>query len=125
MRKSWKGILKMFRFENLEIWQKAIVLSREIFGIADTFPQKVQYSLSSQLRSAVLSIPNNIAEGSGSSSIQEFKSFLNYSIRSAYEVVSMLILSRDSGYMKKEDFDRYFRELEILVKQIRTFKKKI
>ncbi len=115
----------MFRFEDLEIWKQAIVLCKEIFEVADNFPQKVHFSLGSQLRAAVLSVSNNIAEGSGSNSTQEFKSFLNYAIRSVYEVVSMLVVSRDTGYLSQDNFKKYYDDLEILVRKIRSFRNKI
>jgi four helix bundle protein len=56
----------MFRFENLEVWQRAAAISPALFQIAETLEQRKQFRWAEQLRAAALSITNNIAEGSGS-----------------------------------------------------------
>ncbi|MBI5872824.1 MAG: four helix bundle protein [Candidatus Omnitrophica bacterium] len=112
----------MFRFESLDIWKMAITYASKVYDFTDEFPQKVQYSLASQLRNSSLSISNNIAEGSGSSSKLEFKSFLNYSIRSLYETVSGLILAKEKNYLAQDKFDQVYQESELLVKKIRAFR---
>lgn len=113
----------MFRFETLDIWKMAIEYCSKVYDIADNFPQKVQYSLGSQLRGSSLSIPNNIAEGSGSESRKDFKNFLNYSVRSAFETISGLTLAKKKQYLKETQFDELYKEGELLVKKIRAFRK--
>ena len=115
----------MFRFETLEIWHLAVQYCQHLFAVVDDLPQKVQYSLGSQLRSAVLSISNNIAEGSGSDSKAEFKNFLNYSIRSTFEVVSMLIIAKNNRYLDDKKFQELYTQGELLVKKISAFRKAI
>jgi len=66
-----------FRFENLEIWQRSVDIARKLFKIADSLETKKLYRFADQLRGAGLSMPNNIAEGSGSTSEKEFINFLN------------------------------------------------
>jgi len=41
-----------FKFENLLIWQKAMDLADSMDKLADLFPEKEKYNLSSQLRRA-------------------------------------------------------------------------
>ena len=115
----------MFRFETLDIWKLAIEFCNKIYKIVPEFPKEIQYTLGSQLREAALSISNNIAEGSGSSSKQEFKSFLNYSIRSVYETVSILFIARDNKYLKVDQFKEFYDSAEVLVKKIRAFRNKL
>lgn len=81
-----------FRFENMEIWQRAVDLSMPVFDIADELEAKRKYRFSEQLRAAMLSISNNMAEGSGSASDIDFANFLNIARRSIFEVASMLIV---------------------------------
>ena len=115
----------MFRFETLDIWHLAVEYCQHIFTIVDDLPQKVQYNLGAQLRSAVLSISNNIAEGSGSDSKAEFKNFLNYSIRSIFEVVSMLIIMKNNRYIDDKKFQELYMKGELLVKKISAFRKSL
>jgi len=88
-----------FRFESLEIWHKAIKYADKIYNVADRLPKKELFGLGAQLRRAAVSIPNNIAEGSGSNSIKEFKNFLNISIKSTLETVSMLFFVKERNYI--------------------------
>ena len=53
-----------YDFERLEVYQKALDFTEQIFELTEQFPQRLQYSLGDQLRRASLSICNNIAEGS-------------------------------------------------------------
>ena len=112
----------MFRFETLDIWKESIDYCDRIYEIVDTFPSNVQYTLGSQLRGSALSVPNNIAEGSGSSSRLEFKNFLNYSIRSIFETASALTLACRRQYISKEQFQELYQFSEKLVRRISSFR---
>ena len=81
-----------FRFEDMEIWQRAVEVSMPVFDIADTLEERKKYRFGEQLRAAMLSVSNNMAEGSGSASDVDFANFLNISRRSIFEVASMLIV---------------------------------
>ncbi len=50
-------------FRDLIVWQKAMVLVTEIYGITKNFPNEEIYGLTSQIRRSAISIPSNIAEG--------------------------------------------------------------
>jgi four helix bundle protein len=75
-----------FRFQDLKIWQLAIEIADELFDVADDLEQKRLYRFAEQLRGAAMSMSNNIAEGSGSSSKRESKQFLNMARRSTLEL---------------------------------------
>ena len=66
-----------WRFEDLEIWNKAVDLAVKFHRIADRLDKRRLYRYAEQLRAAGLSISNNIAEGSGRTHNQEFIQFLD------------------------------------------------
>ena len=66
-----------FRFQDLKIWQLAIEIANELFDLSDKLDEKRLYRFAEQLRGAAMSMSNNIAEGSGSTSKKEFGQFLN------------------------------------------------
>ena len=66
-----------FRFQDLKIWQLAIQIADELFDIADELEQKKLYRFAEQLRVAGMSMSNNIAEDSGSSSKKEALQLMN------------------------------------------------
>jgi four helix bundle protein len=83
-----------FRFQDLEIWQMAMEIAEELFDIADELEGKRLYRFAGQLRGAGMSMSNNIAEGSGSTSKKEFIRFLNIARRSTFENANILFLLR-------------------------------
>lgn len=112
----------MFKFEILEIWKKSMNLYLNISKLLFTFPTHERYALSDQLRRATLSISTNIAEGCGSETEKDFNRYLSYSIKSTYEVVSLIIVARKMQYLSTKDFKKLYSELDYLIKQIKTFK---
>jgi four helix bundle protein len=83
-----------FKFESLQIWQKAFDLSDEIHHLAITFPKIEMFSLASQIKRAADSTVLNICEGSTGQTSKEFARFLNISLRSAIEVVGCLMIAK-------------------------------
>jgi four helix bundle protein len=112
----------MFRFETLEIWQAGISFNDRIYSISDKFPKHELFCLTSQLRRAAISVTANIAEGSASHGVKDFKNFLNYSIRSVAEIVSELFIAKRRGYLNDSDFNHLYSEAEVLIKRITCFK---
>ena len=107
-----------FRFEDLQVWQKAMELDEQINLLTKSFPKDEVYVLTSQIKRAADSVILNIAEGSTGQSKAVFKVFLGYSLRSAIEVVSCLFIGKMRGYIDEDNFKRLYDEYEILVKMI-------
>lgn len=95
----------MLYFEKLVVWQKAMKLATMLVKIANTLPQKYQYSFADQLRRASLSIPSNIAEGSGRKTQRDSANFYSISKGSLYESINILILLQNLDLLDKENFD--------------------
>jgi four helix bundle protein len=93
-----------FKFERLDAWQKAIEFADTMIGIADALPQRYQFSLGEQLRRASLSVPTNIAEGSGRDKPGEARFFYRVSKGSVYECVSLLVMIGKRGHMERETY---------------------
>jgi four helix bundle protein len=114
-----------FKFENLIIWQKAMDLGEELNKLADKFPKKEIYNLSSQLCRAIDSVALNISEGSIGQSSPEFRKFMGYSIRSLAEVVTCLHKARRREYLSESEFDQYYNDSFNLMNIMVAFQKKI
>ncbi len=87
--------MKYHNFRQLRIWQESMKLTREVYHITASFPTDEKFGLTSQMRRCGVSIPSNIAEGSGRTSQKEFIHFLKISLSSTYELETQLILTRD------------------------------
>ncbi|WP_299289669.1 four helix bundle protein [uncultured Mucilaginibacter sp.] len=114
-----------FRFEELNIWKKAMDLNDSIFLFAKTLPKDELYVLSSQLKRASDSVVLNIAEGSTGQTKASFKLFLNYAMRSAIEVVSCLFIAKRRSYIDEIQFKTLYDDYEVLVKMITNMKKSL
>lgn len=54
----------MWNFRNFEIWKEEITLVKQIYILAAELPKEEKFGLRSQITSAAISVPLNIAEGS-------------------------------------------------------------
>jgi len=115
----------MFRFEKLEIWQEAIVLSDDLFDISDEIESKKLFRFTEQLRGAAMSISNNIAEGSGSFSDKEFAYFINIARRSVFECANILIILHRRKLVKNDRKQELFTRLDLLSRKITNFRKSL
>lgn len=113
----------MFRFEELEIWKLSVEYANKLYNTADAFPQKELYALGSQLRRAGVSVPSNIAEGSGATTVKDFQKFLDIAIKSALETVSLLYIAQMRNYTSEKERQSLYGEIELIIRKIRAFKK--
>jgi four helix bundle protein len=101
-----------FKFEKLDVWKRAIDFADEIYQLVDELPQAYRFSLSDQLRRAALSIPTNIAEGSGRGGTKEQAYFYRVAKGSVYEVVSLLVMTGRRGHLSREQYKNLYQEAD-------------
>ncbi len=112
-----------FRFQDLQIWQIAIELSDDLLDIADLLEVRRLYRFAEQLRAATMSMSNNIAEGSGSTSNKDFNNFLNYARRSTFENANILIILNRRKLITKERLNVLLEKLDVECRMITNFKR--
>ena len=102
---------------NLEVWKRSFALVKRIYLITDDFPVEEKYGLVSQLRRASVSVPTNISEGSARNSSKEYLRFLYFSLGSLTEVETLLLLSKELGFIKSQvSNEEILHEVEIITK---------
>ena len=94
------------RFEDLIAWQKARLLSKEIYAVTRRTIFNQDVDLRRQIRRAAVSAMSNIAEGFDRHGPGEFYQFLGWARGSASEVRSQLYVALDNGLLSVSDFDR-------------------
>lgn len=112
-------------FEELAIFQKARELSKKIYPITQRGEFKYDTRFVQQIRAAVGSIMDNIAEGFERTGNKEFLNFLYIAKGSCGEVRSQLIRANDLGYMTKEEYEELYTECRKLSAGIMNFIKEI
>ncbi len=117
----------MTDFRKLKVWQKAHLMTLDVYRTTAKFPREEMYGLTSQLRRAAASIAANVAEGCGRRSDGEMCRFLQIARGSASEVEYHVLLARDLGFVDEKDFQKLTRQadevermLTRLIQSIRT-----
>ena len=95
---------KVTRFEELEVFQKARAICKEIYRITDENPFKSDYRFVQQIRAAGGSIMDNIAEGFERNGNKEFANFLFIAKGSCGEVRSQIARALDAEYINDEEY---------------------
>ena len=88
-----------YSFEKLEVWNEAKKLVVEVYHLLDKFPKIENYALCDQIRRAIVSVPSNIAEGSGRKSLKEQIHFIEIAYGSLMEAYNQLLIAVDLAYI--------------------------
>lgn len=112
----------MHNYKELNIWKEARSLVKEVYLLSSKFPKEELYGLTSQIRRAVISVPSNIAEGTGRNSNKEFIRFLDFAIGSLFEVETQLILAKDLEFISTDDFENISIKIKSIIKMIIKFR---
>jgi four helix bundle protein len=105
-------------YRDLLVWQDSIQLAKTIYKITGKFPKHETYALADQIRRASVSIPSNIAEGQARKAPGDFRRFLYFALGSLAEVDTQLVLALEFEYLKDEDVDSLFEQIQVLRKKL-------
>lgn len=114
--KEWIIIVKTYK--DLDIFKGGYKLSLYIYKLTTLYPKDELYGITSQIRRASVSVVLNIAEGYGRKSKDDFKRFLRISLGSANETETLLLLSKDLGYIENKKCEELVEQYNILGKKI-------
>ncbi|KXN98212.1 30S ribosomal protein S23 [Aequorivita aquimaris] len=109
------------RFEDLDIWKEARLLSKEIIRLSKNTELKTDYKLRDQIKNASGSVMDNIAEGFERDGNLEFRQFLSIAKGSAGESRSQLYRIYDSEYISEEELSSLVNRYLNLSKRIANF----
>ena len=102
-------------FEDLEAWQKARTLTRDVYKITQNQPWNTDFGLKNQTQRASVSIMANIAEGFGYKSDKQFLRYLDIARASVCEVQSLLYVALDAEYLDQANFDRMYEQTDSVI----------
>ena len=105
-----------FLFEKLHVYKKLLMFIECILTYLKH--NKIEPELKDQLKRACLSIPTNIAEGSGRFTKRDKKNFYVISRGSIYECVALIQIIKKVHNVSKSDYDGFLNQLEELSKMI-------
>jgi four helix bundle protein len=115
----------MRNFREMIIWNESIELTVEVYKVIQLLPKEEEYGLKSQLRRASVSMPSNIAEGCSRSSQKDFKRFLEYSLGSAFEVETDIVVAQRLLMISELQHAPLLDTMHILQRQISALMNKL
>jgi four helix bundle protein len=115
----------MRNFKQLLIWQKGFQIAVKSFQLTSSFPKEEKYGISSQITSAAVSIPSNIAEGSSRSSMKDYNRFLEISLGSSFELETQLLIAEAVNFGGKEKRNEILKDVDEEQKMIMSFMSKL
>lgn len=107
-----------YSFQKLNVWQEAKKLVVEVYHLLDSFPKFENYALCDQIRRAIVSVPSNIAEGSGRKSLKEQVRFLEISYGSLMEAYNQLLIAIDLTYITEDSVKAIKPSIDSVAKMI-------
>lgn len=105
-------------FRKYKVWQDAVDYATYVYEVTSKMPWFEKKGLCDQLQRAVVSISSNIAEGAAKPSDAEFAHFLDFSLGSAFEVETQLLISKNIKYITPELYQEMISRLEEIEKQL-------
>ena len=117
--------MAQLRLKDLDVWKVSMDLVVKVYEITREFPKSEQFGLASQLQRSAVSIPSNIAEGSGRGTRIDFAHFLDQARGSLLEVITQLEISSSLNYGDSDKIKAIQLEYEILGMRINALIKTI
>jgi len=96
-------------FEEFDVYTKGIQLAKLVFKLLENKTFEREYGFKDQIKRAVISITNNIAEGSEYNNNKQLIRYLKISKGSCAEVRSMLIISRELGFCSQIEIEESYK----------------
>lgn len=112
-----------FTFEKLDVWKKSKDLVKDVYNLLNQFPNAEKYSLCDQLRRSIISVPSNIAEGSGRPSAKERNRFIEIAYGSLMESFCQLQLAVELRYISEAAITDLRPKFEELARMLSGFRK--
>ena len=94
-----------YSYKNLEAYKESKTLVKQVYALLKKFPKEETYALCDQLRRAVISVPSNIAEGSGRTSAKDQAHFFEMAFGSLMEVDCQIDIAQDLGYVSLDEHE--------------------
>ena len=109
--------------KELDVWKVSIELVTLVYKLTEAFPKSERYGLTNQMRRSAVSIPSNIAEGSGRNSWKELHQFIGYAIGSAAELDTQIVIANNLSYLEEHSIENLNEMLEKTRKLLSGYKK--
>ena len=110
--------MKSRTFRDLQVWQRSMVLARQVYRLTSSFPETETFGLTSQMQRCSVSVPSNIAEGHGRLTDRSFAQFLSQARGSLNELSTQIELARELGFASTSEAATLLQDVEQIAKML-------
>jgi four helix bundle protein len=115
--------MKVYSFEKLEVWKGSRDFVLKVYKLVDNFPNSERYGIVDQLKRSAVSIPTNLAEGTGRNTGKDKEYFTQIAFGSLMECLNLLIISNELGFIKKSDLSNLRKDIETISTQLSNYRR--
>lgn len=105
-------------FKKLQVWQHGMDLVVDCYHLTKKLPSNELYDLTAQIKSAVKSIPSNIAEGCSRRSKKDFFRFLEIALGSAFELETHILTAIKLDFINEKQNETLLQKITAEQKMI-------
>lgn len=107
-----------YAFERLNAWKESRKLVVRVYQLLDGFPKFEKYALCDQIRRSIVSVPSNLAEGSGRTSYKDQLHFYEISYGSLMEAYNQLIIATDLKYIGEDSLNELCPQIDTVARML-------
>lgn len=114
-----------FRFLGWKVYKDSKEVVKKIYKLTGEWSNNFKFSLGDQINRSALSMPLNIAEGSGKNSDKELNRYFDIAIGSTYEAIACLDIAFELKLLSQIEFDNLSEKCKHIARQLGSFKNKL
>jgi four helix bundle protein len=115
----------MKNYKELNIWKSGIEIVKATYQLSKLLPESEKFGIISQMNRAAVSIPANVAEGSGRNSDRDYVRFIQIALGSAFELQTYFIIIVEMNWVKIDEIEKCQKLLEEEIKMMQAFIRKL
>lgn len=97
--------MKFTNYKKLLVWEVAMSMVTKVYTITKTFPKSEEFGLNSQMRRCAVSVPSNIAEGTGRETDKEKLRFVFIARGSLFELETQMDIARSLQFLDENQYN--------------------
>lgn len=113
-----------YSYKNLDVYKESKTLVKMVYRLLKKFPKEENYALCDQLRRAAISVPSNLAEGSGRTSAKDQAHFLEMAFGSLMEVDCQMDIAFELEYITQDELSAFEEQVRRLAAMLSGMRRK-
>lgn len=116
---------RISRYGGLDVWLLSIDLADTVCVLGDKLPKSERHGLTSQVLSAAVSVPTNIAAGHARKTSEEFLEFISDAFDSLVELEKHFHIIDRLKYLEAAETKSIFEKIDKIGQMLREIQQKV